>query len=318
MKRVRTTAGVLGAGAALLLACGLGVPAATALPAPERTAPQSAAANPCTSAAADSGRQVAGALPRAEVHRQLDAQAERHRAARELPGKGPVGAPGDGSRLKVDIHPAQGTAFKEAAGRDGACATHTVSREVDVTEGSTTIYTPTLYPAGGSCIELVTVYTQGRATVSAWDWCKSVNFEASVPIDDAFLAAYTDGSSAYTGRVVRTDAGSNTWTASLYNHTTGAWDEVFTQSGQTQGRNDGWDIYELYSTTDASNVAYSCHAMAGLTFESSNISVRTDGQWAAASPDNSDTHYDQPDSAFYCPGRSYSMVNQYDHWKAVG
>ncbi|QKW08288.1 hypothetical protein HUT18_19840 [Streptomyces sp. NA04227] len=322
---------VLAAGAALLLACcGLaatGATGASAAPAPVSqpvNAPshrgvEPRAANLCTADAAASGRRVRGALPRAEVHRRLDAQAERHRTARGLPGKGPIGAPGDDSRVKVDLHPAQGTAFKEFDGSDGACATQSVSRDVEVTEGSTTIYTPTLYPAGGSCVELVTVYTQGRATVSAWDWCRSVTFEAAVPIDDAFLGTYTDGSTAaYTGRVVRTDAGTGTWTAALYNHTTGTWDELFTQSGQTQGRTDGWDIYELYSTTDPSGTAYSCHAMAGLTFESHDISVRVDGGWAAASEQNSDTHYDQPDSAFHCPDRTYQMVSEYDHWKAVG
>ncbi|MEK8174068.1 hypothetical protein NKH77_49255 [Streptomyces sp. M19] len=146
----------------------------------------------------------------------------------------------DGHRIKADIHPAQGTSFKELDGADGACATQSVSTQLAVQEDSTTIYTPTLYPPGGSCVELVTVYTRSGPSVSAWDWCDSVSFEASVPIDSAFLGTYTDGSSnAYTGRVIRTDAGSNTWEAALYNHTTGAWDTIYSQSGQNQsGRAD--------------------------------------------------------------------------------
>ena len=312
---LKSTAAVFTAAAAMVLGSGLGTAAASqAQHATHSDASPRAAV--CEDAAV-SGHTVRGALSRNEVRRELSSLTARHRTQRGLPAKGPLGEPG--SRLRVDIHPAQGTAFKEADGADGACATQSVSTGLTVGNAATTIYTPTLYPPGGSCVELVTVYTRSVRAVSAWDWCRSVSFEASVNIDDAFVNTYTGGSGAYTGRVIRTDAGSNTWSAQLYNHSTGQWDELFSQSGTNQsGRNDGWDIDELYSTVGSDGQAYSCADRAGVTFESSNISVRNNGTWSSANASNADTHYDQPDDAFYCPSRDYQMVSAYDHWKAVG
>ncbi|MEU6480973.1 hypothetical protein ABZ858_29655 [Streptomyces sp. NPDC047017] len=290
------------------------------------TNPRSAApsaAGLCASATL-SGRGVEGALSPREVTRRLGPLTDSHRAARGyVPGKGALAAPGavrnGGSLAATAIHPAQGTAFKRLQGSDGSCATQSVSTQVRVRGADTTLYTPTMYPAGGSCVELVTVYNQGEASVSAWDWCRNVTFEASVPIDSGFLSTYTDGSSsAYTGRVIKTSAASNTWAADLYNYRTRGWDRLYSQSGTTQARYDGWDIYELYSTVGSSGRAGSCDALAGITVESSNISVRVGGAWTAASPANSDTGYDAPNSAFYCPTRTYRMVSAYDHWLAVG
>jgi hypothetical protein len=329
MRLLTRRSAVFAATAALLFAGGLG---ATAHAAPAPTAARTGAhpaqatlADPCTSAVAPSAHRVRGALTTRQVHRRMHSLTRQQRLARgwsadgsrRLPDKGPLGE----SSLKATIHPAQGTAFKQLAGADGSCATQSVTTAVQVNDGYTTIYTPTMYPPGGSCVELVTVYTASQHSVSAWDWCRSVAFEASVPIDGSFLATYTAGGSvpAYTGRVIRTDAASNTWTAQLYNHTTGRWDTLYTQSGTNQsGRTDGWDINELYSQTDASGIAYSCYAMSGLTFESSGIAVRVNGQWSRASSANSDTHYDQPDSAYDCPDRQFTMVSAYDHWKVVG
>ena len=317
-------------GVSAALAVAFGVTAAS--PAAATPAPHHAAttANPCTAGAAPSGRTVSGALSRTEVQHRLGSLTRQHREATGYRAPATAGrrsgpaAEGPllmkpAKRPFAQIHPAMGTSFKTDAG-DGSCATQSVSTAVNVTDGSTTIYTPTMYPPGGSCIELVTVYTQGQRSVSAWDWCRAVTFEASVPIDGTFLATYTDGSSsAYTGRVMRTDAATNAWTASLYNYQTGTWDQLYSQSGQNQsGRNDGWDINELYSTTDRSGVAYSCRIMSGITFESRNISLRVNGTWTAADPDNADTHYDSGNASYDCPDRTYQMISKYDHWKAVG
>jgi hypothetical protein len=326
MRILTRRSAVLVASAALVLTGGLGSAAQAAQAAPTAPAPAPAAhlaANPCTSAVASSGHGVRGALTERQVHHRMHGLTRQQRLRRgwsadgdRLPDKGPLY---DG--LKETIHPAQGTAFKQLAGADGSCATQSVTTAVQVNDGYTTIYTPTMYPPGGSCVELVTMYTSRVHAVAAWDWCRSIAFEASVPIDSGFLATYTDGGAvpAYTGRVIRTDAASNTWTAQLYNRTTGRWDTLYTQSGTNQsGRTDGWDINELYSQTDGSGTAYSCYAMSGLTFESSGIAVRVNGQWSAASSANSDTHYDQPDSAYDCPDRRFTMVSPYDHWKVVG
>jgi hypothetical protein len=325
MRRLTSAAAALGATTVLILTCGLGGSATAATPAGRDDTVRPQTANVCTSPAADSGRTVHGVLSRDQVHHQLASLTGPHRAARGYPAagiadKGPLGSDTDARGLLTDIHPAQGTSFKAIDGSDGSCATQSVSTQLNIQDGSTTIYTPTMYPAGGSCVELVTVYTSSGPSVSAWDWCNSVAFEASVPIDGTFLGTYTDGaSSAYTGRVIKTDAATNSWTAALYNYRTSSWDTLFTQSGQNQsGRNTGWDINELYSQVGSSGRSYACDAMAGQTFESSNISVRINGSWAAASSSNSDTTYDSPNSSFYCPDRTYQMVSAYDHWKAVG
>lgn len=321
MRSLKSTAAVFAAAAAMVLGCGLGTAAASPAPAPHTDSGTRAQAVGVCSSTAVSGHTVRGALSKAEVQRRLSSLTAQHRAQYGISAKGPLGTPdaGTGHQLRVDIHPAQGTAFKSMSGADGSCATQSVSTQLTVQDGYTTIYTPTMYPPGGSCVELVTVYTQSVRSVSAWDWCQSVNFAASVPINSSFLSTYTNGSGAYTGRVIRTNASSNTWSAALYNYATGRWDTLFTQSGTNQsGRTDGWDIEELYSTVASSGRAYSCDDMAGVTFESSNISVRNNGAWSVANSANSDTHYDQPNSAFYCPDRSYQMISAYDHWKAVG
>ena len=313
MRTPKYVAAVVATTAALVLG-GAGLGTAAAGPA------RPAAVGVCSSTAV-SGQAVTGALPQAEVHRLLAPLTAQHRAQYGIAAKGPLGTPAAAAVRQplVDIHPAQGTAFKAASGADGSCATQSVSTQLTVNEGATTIYTPTMYPPGGSCVELVTVYTQSVREVAAWDWCRSVNFAASVPINSSFLSTYGNGSGAYTGRVIRTSSASNTWSAALYNYAAGRWDTLFTQSGTNQsGRTDGWDIEELYSSVGSSGQAYSCGEMAGLTFESSGISVRTNGVWSAASSANADTHYDSPSSGFYCPSRSYQMISAYDHWKDVG
>lgn len=313
MRSLKTTAAVFAATAAMVLGGALGTAAAS----PAGASGLRAAAVGVCSSTTVSGRAVSGALSQSEVHRRLSPLTAQHRAQYGIPEKGPLGT----ATLQplISIHPAQGTAFKAMSGADGSCATQSVSTQLTVRNSATTIYTPTMYPPGGSCVELVTVYTPSVRSVSAWDWCRSVNFAASVPINSSFLSTYTNGSGAYTGRVVKTSAASNTWSAALYNYATGRWDTLFTQSGTNQsGRTDGWDIEELYSAVGPSGRAYSCDDMAGLTFESSNISVRNNGGWSTATSANSDTHYNQPDSAFYCPTRSFQMISAYDHWKAVG
>jgi hypothetical protein len=356
VSRLTSAAAVFAAAAAMVLTCGLSTAVASPAPAAGSSgsaagpgpAPASVTARPdaalgvCASTAL-SGHAVRGALAPAEVQRRLSSLTAQHRVQYGIAAKGPLGAPGStagpaagaasgtatgtatdsasgtGLRPLLTIHPAQGTSFKSLSGADGSCATQSVSTQLSVNESSTTIYTPTMYPPGGSCVELVTVYTRYQRSVSAWDWCQSVNFAASVPINSSFLSTYTNGSGAYTGRVVKTSAASNTWSASLYNYTTGQWDTLFTQSGTNQsGRTDGWDIEELYSSVGSSGQAYSCAEMSGLTFESSSISVRNNGSWSPASTANADTHYDAPNSAFYCPSRSYQMISAYDHWKVVG
>src|SRR5205823_11788695 len=107
--------------------------------------------------------------------------------------------------------------------------------------------TPTMYPSGGSCIEVSTAYFHTSQVVAAWDWCVLIRFVASVPIDASFLATYAVGHN-YAVQIVQTDPSTNEWTAYLFNYVTGQWDTLFAQSGTSQvGLAEGWDLYELYS-----------------------------------------------------------------------
>jgi hypothetical protein len=217
----------------------------------------------------------------------------------------------------ASIHPAQGTGLIDTGGTEGVFAAQTASTDVHPTNGGTTIYTPTLYPAGGSCIEVSTVYTTNTQAVEAWDWCNNINFEAAVPIDAGFVSRYTNGG-AYTAEILRTDAGTNTWTAILYDYATGAWDTLYTSSGSSQAGTTGWDVNELYSDLDGSGQSYACADLAGKTFSASNIQADLNGAWTAAGPGNANTEFDQPAANFDCSSMSYRMINQYDNWQVTG
>jgi hypothetical protein len=213
------------------------------------------------------------------------------------------------------IHPSAGTAFINKGNNSGASAAQSVSTAVHPANGGTTIYTPTLYPAGGSCIEVTTVYTNVTQAVEAWDWCNHINFEASVAINSAFVSKYTSGG-AYTTQIVKTTG--NTWVAYLYNYSTKAYDKLYTSSGNTQAGTTGWDVNELYSELQSNGQSYACADMAGKTFSANNIQVRLGSTWTAANTSNSDTRFDSGDAAYDCSSRSYQMITQYSHWLVVG
>ncbi|WP_370961659.1 carbohydrate-binding protein [Amycolatopsis sp. cg9] len=180
-----------------------------------------------------------------------------------------------------------------ATSADGLVVTQSVTPGLRISNRNDVVYAPTMKPTGHSCVEVVTAYGLGEAAqVWAWDWCRSVSPAKVVPIDSAFLASYTtsvDGHPAYTVQEVRTNTTANSWTASLYNVKTGAWDTLFTQSGSDQSSLDeGWDIFELYSTRNpATGNAYYCSDARGSVFESSSLQLRVGGRWVPASPANS-------------------------------
>jgi hypothetical protein len=223
-----------------------------------------------------------------------------------------------GHAAAATIHPSAGTAFIDKGNDQGAFATQSVTTAMRPTDGGTTIYTPTLYPAGGSCIEVTTVYTNSTQAVEAWDWCNHINFEASVPINSSFITKYTNGASAYTVEILRTNATNNTWVAYLYNYSTKAYDTLYTSSGKSQAGTTGWDVNELYSNVQSNGQSYACTDMAGKTFSASNIQVDLGGTWQAAAPGNSDTRFDSGNAAFDCSSRTYQMITQYSHWQVVG
>lgn len=216
----------------------------------------------------------------------------------------------------TQIHPAQGTAFVNKGNDQGALAVQSVTTNLHPANSGTTIYTPTMYPAGGSCVEITTVYTTGTQAVEAWDWCNHITFEASVAINAAFMTRYTNNTGAYTVEILHTTG--NTWTSFLFDYTTNAYDTFFTSSGNTQAGTTGWDVNELYSNVAGNGQSFACADLAGKTFSASNIQVDLGGTWTAAAPSNSDTRFNQPASAFDCPSMSFQMITQYSHWSVTG
>jgi hypothetical protein len=298
----------LGAGLLAGSALALIVAATPALAAPAAPAPLTATAARTSHAAVHN--ELRGAKARAATRGQVGSFLAAH--AGLLPRSAKV--PGAAAET---IHPAQGTGFINEGNNQGAFAQQSVTTQLHPTNGGTTIYTPTMYPAGGSCIEVTTVYTSTTQAVEAWDWCNKIDFEASVPIDSSFLTRYTNGTGAYTVQISQTNASSNTWTAYLYDYSTSSYDTLYTSSGSTQAGTTGWDVNELYSDVQSNGQSYACTDMANLTFSADNIQVDLGGTWTAASTSNSNTEFDQPASAFDCPAMRYQMITQYNHWQVV-
>ncbi|MBM7774718.1 hypothetical protein JOD54_004922 [Actinokineospora baliensis] len=208
---------------------------------------------------------------------------------------------------------------------DGMVATHSVIPTLRLSNRSDVVYAPTMKPTSHSCIEVVTAYGLGQAPqLWAWDWCKSVSPAKVVPIDTAFLSKYTttvNGRQAYTIQVLRTNASTNSWTASLYNNTTRAWDALFTQSGSDKSTlNEGWDIFEIYAThNNATGSAYYCTDARGAVFESTAIQLRINGQWTPATATNSPLRPTAtPRPADYdCPTLKFQATTPNSAWRVT-
>jgi hypothetical protein len=297
---------LLAGAAAALIAC------VTPAGAAQATAPVPLTAAGASQAHAD----VRGVQRGAEVSRQTAGQLDSFRATHTALVGHSLGTLA--VHPNVSIHPAQGTAFVDKGNDQGSFATQSVTTNLHPANGGTTIYTPTMYPAGGSCIEITTVYTNSTQAVEAWDWCNHINFEASVAINAAFVSKYTNGAGAYTAEILRTNASTNTWVAYLYDYTTGSYDTLYTSSGSTQAGTTGWDVNELYSDVNSSGQSYACADLAGKTFSGSNIQVDLGGTWTAAAPGNADTRYNTPASGFDCSSMSFHYVTQYSSWQVTG
>jgi hypothetical protein len=194
----------------------------------------------------------------------------------------------------------------------GVMATQSINPNLKLSStGNDFLYTPTLMPGGTQCIEVTTIYDNGKVQVGAWNWCaSSPSFEKVAAADSTFMSTYTTTVHhlpAYTIRNVQTDAATNTWTASLYNQKTKAWDTFFTSHGTSQraGMDKGWDMWEIYANTDPSTGnAYYCSEAKGTTFESSNLQVSfTAGVWQSASSDTTEflPSTNPSGAAYLCP-----------------
>ncbi|MFL6073774.1 MAG: carbohydrate-binding protein [Mycobacteriales bacterium] len=185
------------------------------------------------------------------------------------------------------------------------------------TQGSNDwLYAPTALSAGKACIEMTTAYTPTGPKLWAWDWCTTDTVGKLVNLDSDFLSTYTttvNGLPAYSMNQTLSNASANTWTASLFNYRTHAWDTFYTSSG-TQDLNFafGWDTYEVY--TDS---GFFCTATAGKTVESSDIRLWINGAWTPATPTTAPlSSSPPPGSSFRCPSLRLAMVTPNSDWTA--
>lgn len=203
---------------------------------------------------------------------------------------------------------------------DGEVATQSVQPGLKTNHPGDDIFAPTMKPAGRSCIEVVSAYTQDGATVWAWDWCAATPSPKAVrKIDRSFLDTYTtnvNGQIAYTTADTRTNAATNTWTAQLYNYRTRSWETLWTSSGTDKSDpalgNVGWDMFEVWSKPPASGNATYCADAANRTFDSSNIQILLNGSWQPVNATNS--QWVHSGTAFDCKPLSFQLPSPNNHW----
>jgi hypothetical protein len=179
-----------------------------------------------------------------------------------------------------------------------------------ISDVATVIYAPTLYPAGGACIESTTAYQPPPYGLQIWayNWCAhgqpNGKVGASVDVNDAFLAKYTRTSGHvrhYLVRIKQTDAATNEWTDYLYNFKAARWNVFFVSKGTADiSEYDGWDAYETYSkidpTTDTSNMCADVHRVGAIV--SNDLQVMNSGIWTFADAQNS---FVAQEGEFHCP-----------------
>ncbi|GAA4239516.1 hypothetical protein GCM10022254_59940 [Actinomadura meridiana] len=212
------------------------------------------------------------------------------------------------------IEPAAGT-------HDGFMATQSVDPSYQVSSEEDFTYTPTI-KAAGSCMEVTTAYSQVMGNeIWAWDWCGSTGPAKQLQMDDSFMETYTttvNEHQAYSVQLVQTDAATNEWGAYLYNQKTKAWELFYSQSGSDQSQlNYGWDLFEIYASTDPSTGnAYYCSEAKSVVFESSSIQLRQNGAWRPAGPSDSPwqpTAEPNPND-YLCPTLKFERAGENDHW----
>jgi hypothetical protein len=200
----------------------------------------------------------------------------------------------------------------------GSQASQSVSTKIHAGPNTPVLYTPTMYPSGGSCIEMSTAYFPDQNIVAAWDWCQAITFVAQVNINKKFKKTYTK-KGFYSTQILQTDKATNTWTSYLYNYKLDKWETFYSQHGTSQvGLAAGWDIYEIYSELKGDGQSYACDDLRGKTIEAKGIKVGVDGTLVKADPSNSGHIYDHPLSDFHCDDMTYDIVKPYSHWVVTG
>jgi hypothetical protein len=208
----------------------------------------------------------------------------------------------------------------------GAQATQSLNPGVTFSSSdSDYIYSPTLDPSGIGCIEVSTIYDGGGDYVGAWDWCSTApGFAKTVAVDPAFLASYSttvNGQAYYTVQDVQTDPTTNSWTAYLYNYTTGSWDTFYTSASLSPLANSGggWDMNEVYTNYDsATGEGGYCADTAGATWASTGLmyQLSSGGAWTPATAANSAVNLAYPTGAdMGCNAIGYALPAANGTWQ---
>jgi hypothetical protein len=186
----------------------------------------------------------------------------------------------------------------------GAQATQSLNPSIVApTSGSQFIYSPTLDPSGIDTIEMSTIYDGSGNYIGAWDWgAADPGFAKTAAINSSFLATYAtqvSGQYYYSVQNVQTDPTTNSWTAYLYNYTTGEWDTFYTSANASKLSNSGggWDMNEVYTDYDSSTGEGDyCSDTKGDLFESTGLQYQlsTGGSWTPATTANSSMNIAYP------------------------
>ncbi|MFD2762776.1 cellulose binding domain-containing protein [Micromonospora eburnea] len=163
------------------------------------------------------------------------------------------------------------------------------------------VYAPTLYPGSHSCIELYNNYHDGLE-LWVWDSCDvNPGLHKLATIDSTFQSKYMTNSE-YRFRLVKTNAATNEWAASLYNVGTSAWDTVYTTHGLREGDQDGWAIFELYTNYNpTTTVGDYCTKTRGYVWRTSEIQVQINGSWVNLGSSNSNPMDPASIDEYGCP-----------------
>lgn len=210
----------------------------------------------------------------------------------------------------------------------GAQATQSLTPGIVApTSGSQFIYAPTLDPSSIDTIEMTTIYDAGGNYVGAWDWgAASPGFAKTATINSTFLATYAtqvNGQYFYSVQNVQTDPTANTWTAYLYNYTTGAWDTFYSSSnaGELSNSGGGWDMDEVYTDYDSSTGEGDyCPLTKGDVFESTGLQYQLSqgGSWTAATTANSSMNLPYPRGAdLGCDNSWYALPTPNSAWNVA-
>jgi hypothetical protein len=210
----------------------------------------------------------------------------------------------------------------------GAQATQSLNPNVTLGSSSPDlVYSPTLDPSGIDCIEVSTIYSASGDQVGAWDWCaSSPGFDEVVDVNTSFLDSYgttVNGQHFYTVQDVQTDPTTNSWTAYLYNYSTGEWDTFYTSANTDKLSNSGggWDMNEVYTNYDSTTGEGDyCTPTAGANFESTGLEYQlsSGGAWTAATTSNSSMNIAYPrGSDLGCADSGYALPTADSTWQVT-